>query len=56
MEEKRLTVERMRRRLATTGLIVATSLNVQETVDMLSLPITGVHQAGLVETRGKISS
>ena len=34
-----LTIDRMRGKLATTGLIVASSMNVHETVGVLSLPI-----------------
>ena len=46
MEARRLILERMRRRLAMTGLIVAASLNVQETVGVLSLPVVGAGQTG----------
>ena len=46
MEARRLIVEQMRRRSATTGLIVAASLNVQETVGVLSLPVVGAGQTG----------
>jgi len=52
----RLTVERMRRRSATTGLMVAASLKVQETVGVLSLPVVGARQAGWEERKGKIDS
>jgi len=56
MEARRLTVERMRRRSATTGLIVAASLKVQETVGVLSLPVVGARQAGLLDRLGKRAS
>ena len=56
MEVARLCMERMRRRLATTGLIVEASLKVQATVGVLSLPEAGARHAGLAQMSAKTTS
>ena len=43
-------MEQMQSRLATTGLIVVASLNIQTTVGVLLLLVMGVHQAGFLHT------
>ena len=56
MEAKRLTVEQIRRRSATMGLMVAASLNVQDIVGMSSLPVAGSRQERLADIRGEVSA
>ena len=51
-----LLIERIQRRLATTGLTVEASLKVQATVGVLSLPVRGAHQAAVLHTLGKVAS
>ena len=51
-----LAMERMQSKLATTGLIVAASMNVHVTVDVLSLHVRGACQADFLYTSGKVAS
>ena len=56
MAEFVLMMERIRSRLVTTGLIVAASLKIQATVDVLSLPVRGAYHAEDLYTLGKVAS
>ena len=49
-------MERMRRRLATTGLIVEASLKVQAMVGVLSLPVSGACHTDVLHTSEKVAS
>lgn len=49
-------MERIRRRFATTGLMVAASLKVHATVGVLSLPVRGARQVEELEMVGKVAS
>ena len=49
-------MERIRRRFATTGLMVAASLKVQATVGVLSLPVRGARHAVELQMVGKVAS
>ena len=51
-----LTMERIRSRLGTTGLIVAASLKVHATVGVLSLLVSGAHHAEDLHISGKVAS
>ena len=51
-----LTMEQMQSRLATTGLIVVASLNIQTTVGVLLLLVRGVRQAGFLHTSMNVVS
>ena len=56
MAAVRLIIARMRSRSATTGFMVDASLNVQETVGVLSLPVVDARHTEFEETREKMAS
>ena len=56
MEELELTMERIRSRLATTGLMVAASLKVHVTMGVSSLPVRGARHAGDLHNVGNVAT